>query len=228
MGEEQKPKARYPEIYQAVIDDDPEGYFAWVLGELRKPENKGDLTYAEDLLHGFCSAIEQKQEIPKAIREYLYGAFAAYLANGTPIDKALCLAAGRGRPEGSGIRVADGRIYTNVVIAALCNILVKRGSIQDQALRLLAERGICPTRTTEEYLADCNSLADDDWTIERLRRLIRDEREIAKKHLELAQREAIAKGIPKRVAAKSFGKTVFRRPYKPAPTGWLGAIQSRK
>ena len=173
---------RYPPDFQAVVDGDPEDYYAWSLRRAR--EKGGDGTHAEDLLHGFCSAIEQGKPIPRPILDFLHAGFAAFLTGNKKLESALLLTKQRGRPDDSSrIRIRDGRIYTSVVIAALLQIMIKQGrglGAREAALAILEERRIAPARSAERYNALHNFLADSDWTPQRLRALIRDERQVAK------------------------------------------------
>lgn len=170
---------RYPRAYEDAINDDPDDYYAW---SLRRARAKGGRTYAEDLLHGFCSAIEQKREIPAPILEYLYAAFAAFLSGERQLPDALLLSTPRGRPKASKpIRTRRGRLVTPVIATALLNILIKRGRLKTAALDLLEEKGIAPRRSLERWDSENSLLAE--FTTSALRQLIRDERETAKLEL---------------------------------------------
>lgn len=178
-----------------------EKYYAEALAALKGPE--GDESDARELLNGFLSAVEQRQAIPGPILEYLYAAFASYLSNRQepkerpgPLERALLLTKGRGRPDGSSrTRIKEGRIYTDTAIAALFNLLLKRGKARADALAALEDR-ICPARSVEQYATNNNCLKN--WTPAELRRLIRDEREIAKSSLTESQRQLIIQGRQKK------------------------------
>jgi hypothetical protein len=181
-----------------------ENYYA----EALKGAKKGNDSDARELLQGFLSAVEQKQPIPGPILEYLYAAFASYLSaklepkdRPGPLEKALYLTRGSGAPEGARIRVREGRIYTDVAIAALFNLLARRMARKD-ALAMMEEHSISPSRTTEQYAAENNSLKE--WPPADLRRLIRDERELAKRSLDERQRQLVSQGRPKKRSAKNL------------------------
>ncbi len=171
---------------------DQEGYYAWSLSRAREGK---DESFGRDLLHGFCSAVEQGEAIPKPILEYLYAGIAAYLSGEQALERALFLVNRRGSPESERIivRAAQAtkrrkpvpRIYTGLVIAALFQILTKRGAKRDSALALLEDRHI-PERSAERYCASYNALPA--YTPAELRRLIRDAREVAKHDLTSEQR----------------------------------------
>lgn len=184
-----------PASLELVKRSEEEDDYAHALAEAME----GDESSARQLLHGFLSAVEQGKPIPAPILHYLYSAFAAYLQKREPkerpgpLEHLLFLARGRGQPQGSKIRVQGGRIYTDVAIAALFNILLKRGMTRAETLARLGDEGprqICPARTVEQYVAENNALPD--WTATELRRLIRDEREGAKSSLTAEHRDRLA------------------------------------
>ncbi len=174
-----------PDEVRAPLDDN--GYFARAFRDARQGK---DDSCGRDLLHGFCSAVEQREAIPAPILEYLYAGITAYLAGERDLEGALFLKNAKGRPDNSNrIRIRDGRIYTGLVIAALLQILIKRGMKREAALALLEDRNVCPERTAERYSKERNALPD--YTTGELRRMIRDAREVEKCELSSEQRERL-------------------------------------
>src|SRR5262245_58362289 len=86
------------------------GYFRWLAWRA----NEGDVSSAEEMLHGFCDAVEEDRPIPDEIRRYLQIAFSLFLTGASSMDKALNLVplAHRLQAQGRSIRSAPSLPYT--------------------------------------------------------------------------------------------------------------------
>lgn len=202
MSESKRPE--YPADLLKAIAEDPERYYS--LGH--QAARAGDHTAARDMLYGFCEAVDNGKPVPTPILQYLASAFNAYLAvapdakeRAGRMEHALLLVKRRGNPGARDVVISSGRIYTDVAIAAILQLLLRRGKrSRDSYVRLLEARRVSSVSTITRYEKEYSSLPD--WSSQELRDHIRIEREAAKQHLSEQEREQIKKQRSRRMSAR--------------------------
>ena len=93
--------------------------------QLKKRKQGTDRTFARRIVAEFSELVAAGKRVPQELLDYLAQAFDAYLVKHVPLDKALHLRRGRGKPEGGTSR--------DTIQIALC-------------VALLKAKGYCPTK----------------------------------------------------------------------------------
>lgn len=150
--------------------EDPEAYLAWNLREARKGK---DSSHARELLQAFLTAVDTRQPIPEAVKEYLAEAIGRHMSGGVDWDKALLLSAPAERPPGSFAR-------NPVWAVAMLYLYMKRDKMtKTKAEAAMKEQHGVEPRTLQRYDEQHDLIRDME--VPRLEELVYTEMELAKK-----------------------------------------------
>lgn len=134
----------------------------------------GEVTEAEEMLHGFCEFVQKREPIPQPILTYLYLAFARYLDGSRPIENALNLTKPKHRPKGTHTRDPV------TVVCCLYWLIKKHGFEKNKAKDVIQQRFSVSSRTTASYDKDLNRIRK--WSVPDLEaRLPFDTKELVKR-----------------------------------------------